>query len=252
MASISIVVPSRNDAEILRGCLDSLAAQTRPPDEVIVVDNASDDDTAEVARAAGARVVDEPRLGVLHATAAGFDAARFEIVGRLDADSRAAPDWVEHVERRFDADPTMAALTGTGRFYDCNGFWKWVGHHIYLGGFFRFIGLLCGHVPLFGSNFAIRRDVWLAIRGRVHIEDPHVHDDLDISFVLEPGMAVDYDAALEVQVSGRPFSSWAGFTRRAGWAFHNIRVNWDEVGWGRRLRLCAAARRNRRAAAAGR
>ena len=55
--AVSVVVPARDDAEHLARCLRLLAAQTRPADEVVVVDNASIDGTADVARAAGARVV---------------------------------------------------------------------------------------------------------------------------------------------------------------------------------------------------
>jgi glycosyltransferase involved in cell wall biosynthesis len=68
MTSISVVIPCRNDAEMLAACLDALAGQTRAADEIVVVDNASTDDSAAVARAAGARVVPEPRVGIARAT----------------------------------------------------------------------------------------------------------------------------------------------------------------------------------------
>src|SRR4029453_8593816 len=55
MGTISVIVPSLNDADFLAVCLDALANQTRRADEVIVVDNGSTDATAEVAAAAGAR-----------------------------------------------------------------------------------------------------------------------------------------------------------------------------------------------------
>jgi hypothetical protein len=59
---ISVVVPARNGARSLPALLDSLARQTlsRERFEVVVVDNASSDRTAEIARAAGAVVVSEP------------------------------------------------------------------------------------------------------------------------------------------------------------------------------------------------
>ena len=71
--------------------LAALAAQTRAPDEVIVVDNspgAADEATAALARGAGARVVRETRRGVGAASAAGYDEARGTVIARLDADSR--------------------------------------------------------------------------------------------------------------------------------------------------------------------
>ncbi|UUT34466.1 glycosyltransferase family A protein [Microbacterium elymi] len=247
MSTVSIVIPSYNDAEMLRGCLAALAVQTRPPDELIVVDNGSTDATAAIARAAGARVVTEPRRGVLRATAAGFDAAGCEVIGRLDADSRPAPDWTARVAAAFEADATLHALTGTGSFYGCGRFWRFVGRYLYLGGYFWSMGMLMGHRPLFGSNFAIRRTAWRAVRERAHVDDPHVHDDLDISFILDPDMGVDYDRALLVQVSARPFANVAGFQRRASWAFHDIALNLREVGVLRRRAEGARGRRRRRA-----
>ena len=55
MATISVVIPTRNDADMLAVCLAALAGQTRPADEIVVVDNASTDNTAAVCAAAGAR-----------------------------------------------------------------------------------------------------------------------------------------------------------------------------------------------------
>jgi len=248
MSTISVVIPSLNDAHMLSHCLAALAEQTRPPDEIIVVDNGSTDDTAAVAAAAGARVVSEPVRGVLRATAAGLDAATGDIIGRLDADSRPAPDWTARVEKRFEADPTLTALTGTGAFYGRGAFWQFVGRNLYLGGYLWVFRLVLGRMPLFGSNFAIRREAWLAVRDRAHIDDPRAHDDLDISLVLDPDMGVDFDRDLHVGVSARPFDNWSGFVRRATWAFHIVGVNFREVSWPRRLWLCAQGRRRRRAA----
>ncbi|MDR2997559.1 MAG: glycosyltransferase family 2 protein, partial [Microbacterium sp.] len=133
---LSVVVPSYDDAVLLRGCLQALAVQTRMPDEIIVVDNGSHDDTAAVAREFGATVVAEPRRGVLRATAAGFEAASGTILGRLDADSRPDPHWAARVVARFEADPTLGGLTGTGEFYGRGAVWRFIGRYIYLGGYF--------------------------------------------------------------------------------------------------------------------
>ena len=49
--TISVIVCAYNESAYLAACLHAVLAQTRPPDEVIVVDNASADGTAEIARA---------------------------------------------------------------------------------------------------------------------------------------------------------------------------------------------------------
>ena len=248
MTTLSVVVPCLDDAHLLRGCLSALACQSRLPDEVLVVDNGSTDDTAAVAEAAGARVVREPARGVLHATSTGFDAATCDIIGRLDADSRPAPDWAARVVERFDADPALTAVTGTGRFYGRSAPWRILGQFLYLGvGYFGIVRLVTGRTPLFGSNVALRRDAWLAVRDHVHLDDPRVHDDLDLTFALDPDMVSRYDRRLHVAVSARPFDTAAGFRRRASWGFHTIGVNLADITWANRLARLAAARAARRA-----
>ena len=78
MTTVSVVIPVRDDAEMLARCLAALAAQTRPADEIVVVDNGSSDDSASVARSAGARVVAEATPGIPQAASTGYDAAYVE------------------------------------------------------------------------------------------------------------------------------------------------------------------------------
>ena len=229
MTSISVVIPALNDAAMLEQCLAALAVQSRPADEIIVVDNGSTDATAAVARAAGATVVDEPRPGIFPATAAGFDAAAGDILARLDADSVPPPDWLARVEAQL-ADGSITALTGPGDFYGGNALTHWFGRTLYIGGYFWFVTLMLGHAPLFGSNLALRADAWRRIRGSVHRDRRDVHDDLDLAFHLEPDMEVRYDPTLRVGISSRPFGSWRGFARRIRWAFGTLALNWREEG----------------------
>jgi glycosyltransferase involved in cell wall biosynthesis len=228
MSVISVVIPALNDSEMLAVCLRDLAAQTRPADEIVVVDNGSTDDTAEVARRAGARVVTELRRGIPAATAAGFDAARGTIIGRLDADSRPSQDWVAEIEARFEADPGLSALTGPGEFYGANRVVRYLGKVLYIGGYFWSMGWLLGHPPLFGSNFAITAEAWNRIRLTCHRDVRELHDDLDLSFQFRPGMRVGYDARLRVDVSARPFGSFRGLGRRLHWAYTTIATNAKE------------------------
>src|SRR5499426_2534486 len=98
---ISAIVCAYNEAVFLPACLHSLFSQSRPPDEVIVVNNASSDRTAHVAAAIpGVRVVDEPSKGLVVARETGRRAATGDILAYVDADCRAPFHWLERVERR--------------------------------------------------------------------------------------------------------------------------------------------------------
>ena len=226
MGTISVIVPSLNDADYLAVCLDALANQTRQADEVIVVDNGSTDATAEVAAAAGARVVDQPVRGIWPATAAGFDAASGDVLARLDADSVPAPGWLAEVERRMSQRDRPAVVTGPGVFYGGTAPRRWIARNLYIGGYFTVIGALLGHPPIYGSNYAIRRNAWLELRDVVHRDRADLHDDLDLAWWLQPGMTVAYDRALVVGVSARPFDSFPEIGRRLRMAFHTLGVEW--------------------------
>src|SRR5689334_25274776 len=64
--TITAIVCAYNESRLLPACLYSVKAQTRPADDILVINNASTDQTAAVARAVpGVRVVDEPRKGLV-------------------------------------------------------------------------------------------------------------------------------------------------------------------------------------------
>ena len=240
MTAISVIIPVYNDAPLLGRCLAALAAQTRPADEIVVVDNGCTDDSAAVARAAGARVVVEGKRGIAPASAAGFDAARGDLLVRLDADSVPDPGWLRHIEWRFDADIVLDAITGTADFTGASEFTAWVGRHLYLGWYFWAMGLLLGHPPLFGSNLALKATAWRRMRETAHRDSATVHDDLDLSFQVRPGMVVRFDEGMLMQISARPFDSARSFALRSWRGVATIALNWP--GWLTRRALVVRAR----------
>jgi glycosyltransferase involved in cell wall biosynthesis len=227
MTTISVVIPAWNDAAFLEDALEALARQQRQADEIIVVDNASTDDTARVASAAGARVIHEPVRGIWPAAATGYDAASGTLIARLDADSVPPEDWLFRIAAAFE-NLDLDAVTGPGRFYDCGRIEAFLGEKLYIGGYFWAMGGWLGHPPLFGSNFAMTSELWRDVRDGVHRSRADIHDDLDLSLHLGTGARVRFDANLSVGISARPFESWDGFRRRMRWASTTLRLHYPD------------------------
>lgn len=245
---VSVVIPARDDAVALELCLRALARQTVSPLEVVVVDNASTDDTAEVARRHGARVVHEPRPGIPMAAAAGYDAALGEVIARCDADTRPARDWVERLAVNL-ADCRLDAVTGVGVFYDLPVGLRRLTALGYIGSYYAFSHLALGHTALWGSNMAVRRTTWLAVREEVHRDLAEIHDDMDLAFVLGPGRRIRLDLRTSVGVSARSLHGRGQRRRRLLRARNTLAVNWTrQPPWLRWRDRFSRARRPRSAA----
>jgi cellulose synthase/poly-beta-1,6-N-acetylglucosamine synthase-like glycosyltransferase len=111
---VSVIIPARDAARTVSACLEGVLAQTYPRErlEIIVVDNASRDDTRALASRSGVVVLDE-RL-VLTSYAARNRGARHatgEVLAFTDADCVPANDWLDQLVRPFD-DGAVAAVTG--------------------------------------------------------------------------------------------------------------------------------------------
>ena len=171
---ITAVVCAYNEASHLPACIFSLLSQTRPPDEIIVINNASTDDTGEVARAiarcaSSVRVVDEPAKGLVVARETARRVAHGSVLAYVDADCRVPLRWLERVEAQFIKTPEAVAITGPYKFYD----WDVVGRlviavydvlvapltHVAVHHVLR-IGAI-----LYGGNFAARADALETIGG---------------------------------------------------------------------------------------
>jgi glycosyltransferase involved in cell wall biosynthesis len=108
----SLVICTRDRPDELRRCLASLPAQSYPPAEVIVVDNASRDDrTRKVAEAAGVIYVREDRPGLDIARNSGVRRASAPVVAFTDDDVHLHPRWLERLVLALEDNDAMA-VTG--------------------------------------------------------------------------------------------------------------------------------------------
>ena len=112
MASIAAIVPCFNGEAFLADALSSIRAQTRRPDEVIVVDDGSTDASAAVAESFGVTVVRQSNQGEGAARNAGLRAATSDVVAWLDADDRWRPQHLEVVAGLLERTPSAVAAFG--------------------------------------------------------------------------------------------------------------------------------------------
>jgi len=111
----SVIVPAYQAVATIGQCLDALNAQTtaRTQYEIVVVDDGSTDDTAQVAERKGAdRVLRCPHRGPAAARNAGIDAAHGHVILLTDADCEPQPDWLALMLEPF-VDPEVAGVKGS-------------------------------------------------------------------------------------------------------------------------------------------
>ncbi len=112
---LSVIVPVFNGRDVLPRCLAGLAGSTRAPDEVIVVDDGSTDESAAIARAHGATVIPTvagPR-GPAWARNRGAAMASGDVLVFVDSDVVVHADTLARMEATFEGQPEVHALFGS-------------------------------------------------------------------------------------------------------------------------------------------
>jgi len=115
--TISVAIVTRNRAQLLGTALQSLVDQVRLPDQVVVVDNASGDDTPAVALSFAQQLnltlVREETVGIPYARNTALQHCTSDLVALLDDDCVAAPRWLAELEMPFLKDPHIGAVGGS-------------------------------------------------------------------------------------------------------------------------------------------
>nr|HID13721.1 glycosyltransferase [Anaerolineae bacterium] len=114
MTKVSVVVTVLNEAGSLPRLLDSLTAQTRPPDEVVICDGGSTDGTLLLLEAESRlplRVIRRPGANISQGRNAAIQAATGEIIAVTDAGVRLSPQWLERIVAPFE-DATTQVVAG--------------------------------------------------------------------------------------------------------------------------------------------
>jgi len=169
LPSLSVVIPAYNEEDYLLSCLESIGRQDYPGGyEVIVVDNASTDNTARIARDWGAKVVYESKRSPACARQKGAEVATGELIAFIDADTQAPAHWLSTIVSRFVREPETVVISGPYAYGDAGRANKIAS---YAGNFFSIITdhlfrkVLNKGGALWGCNFAVRRSAFWKVGG---------------------------------------------------------------------------------------
>ncbi len=121
--SVSVIIPAFNSAATIRRAIDSVLAQTRPADQIIVVDDGSTDGTAVLVSEFGGRIdyFWQPNAGVGAARNFGIREAKNRWIAFLDADDEWLPERLQRQFEMLRAHPDLVWITGNYLRRDSQG-----------------------------------------------------------------------------------------------------------------------------------
>lgn len=201
---LSVVIPAYNEEEYISYCLNSLSRYAFDDSrllEVIVVDNASTDKTAEVAgRFPEVKVIKESRKGASCARQRGLDGARGDLVAFLDADTGINEGWLDTIYEQFSKSGDLVGLSGPAYFFDLS---HW--HNTAMKTYYNLIAKpthkATGYMVL-ASNFVAKGEALRSIGG-FDTSISFYGDDANIGRRLSKIGRVEFDKKFIVSTSGR-------------------------------------------------
>lgn len=190
--TLSIVIPVYNEERHLKSCLDAILKQTVMPDEVIIVDNNSTDNSVKIAKSYDfVHVITEKKQGIVYARNTGFDAVKSDIIARIDADTLLPRGWVNKIRNFYaNEEHNYQVLTGGGYFYNvrCPRFNGWLQSQLA----FRMNRFVSGHYIVWGSNMAMPTALWKKVKNDVCLRND-IHEDMDLGIHLyNAGFHISY------------------------------------------------------------
>lgn len=190
---VTIVIPAYNEELSISECLKSLKNQDYSgPYEIVVIDNASSDATASIAKHFSAKVTYEGKRGYNFAIKRGFDEAEGEIIACTDADSIVPRNWLSKLVKHFE-DPGVVGCGGVFRFADGPLWLRLVGE----------FGRCNYHIA--GANMAVRRSAYQHIGG--FSPDVNQGADVDLDRRLRKIGTVIIDRKIVTATSSRRFQA---------------------------------------------
>ncbi len=178
LPSVAVIVTAYNEEGSIERRLDNLRALDYPPEllEIVVTSDASTDRTEELAEAAGARVIRNPRGGKVAAQDAAVRTTAAEVVAFSDANATWAPDALRKLVRNF-ADPQVAYVCGRLRLEAPDGSNK-------EGVYWRYELVTREGESRLGSVTAGNGAVYALLRSDYAEVDPRFGHDLSLPYLM--------------------------------------------------------------------
>lgn len=166
--TLSLVVPTYNEQEYIGNLLHSISLQTRLPDQIVICDNNSADNTLNEVKkylpTLPITIVSEPVKGILPAVTTAFQHATGDIIFKTDADCYLPPTIIEKYYQKFNTDLNLAAAGGLFLPLDGNIIIK-LFFYLSLPLMELIFLISSGHRILFGGHFVVRRQIFDQVGG---------------------------------------------------------------------------------------
>ena len=224
---ISVVIPAHNEALVISDTIRAVLAQEYPDFEVVVVNNASTDKTADVVSAFPVRLVHEPRKGLLWARERGRQEATGDIVVNIDADCLPDVDWLSRGSAHFKNEK-IVAVTGPYDYHDGARAFRNISLftqkniYYFVSKILQLPFIQSGAVLIGGNNF-IRADV-LKKTGGYNTSILFYGEDTDTAKRVANHGHVHFDRSLYMKTSARRFKAEGTINITVKYLFHFFRT----------------------------
>lgn len=222
---VSVVVPVRDEEDSIRELLDSLLAQTRPPDEIVITDGGSTDATPQIIeeyirRGAPVRLIRAGAALPGRGRNLGAAQASYEWLGFTDAGIRLENDWLEKLVTKAKEDESIDVVYGSWQPVT-DTFFKQCAAIAYVPPPSLHDGIMIR--PRFIASTLLRREAWRTVNG--FPEDLRSAEDLifmdrveraGYRFVHEPRAVVHWDLRPTLGATFKRFLVYSRNNIRAG------------------------------------
>jgi len=130
MSKVSFYIPCFNAQGTIASCLDAVLKQTYPVEEVVIIDDGSDDKTVEIASSYPVRIVRQVNKGLSAARNIAIKNINTEFIASVDADCLPEPDWLRHLMERFNSSKIAGAGGNLLETYSSTVFDLWRSVHM--------------------------------------------------------------------------------------------------------------------------